>query len=373
MEKTLFKLSKEGKMLVSIIRAEYKGTHWEIWKETGQKDGVKIIHAPDIVKEGKAKRTLEEQVELQYNSIINKLKDKGYKDTEEEAQTNKGTDASGLPKPMLALDAKKQDPSFWTRNKWYISRKLDGVRCLIGKLDGKALAISRSGKDYSVSARYILEDLKETLEVMADGEFLDGELYVHGKSLQTISGLTRDQKMTDEHADLQYHVYDVLTDGAVDFRVQKLVDYLRVSKDADKEWTRIRMVTHHMVETYEQIKELHDLFVSEGYEGAIARNAEAEYLVGGRDKRMVKVKEFQDAEYRIIGHKEGKRGLVDLVYILDLGNGGTFDAKPMGVEGCELKTVPEKFHGKMATIRYFQLTDSGVPMFPVLTSIRDYE
>lgn len=196
MEKTLYKLSKEDKMLVSIIRAENKGAHWELWKETGQRDGQKVVHAPDIIEEGKAKRTLEQQVKLQFDSLVNKNKDKGYKETEEEASNSKGTDASGVPKPMLALDPKKQDASFWTKNKWYVSRKLDGVRCLIGKMDGEVLAISRMGKDYSVSARFIIEDLADTLAIMADGEFLDGELYVHEKSLQNISGLTRDQKPT---------------------------------------------------------------------------------------------------------------------------------------------------------------------------------
>ncbi len=370
MQATLYKLSKEDKMLVSIIRAEQKGDHWELWKETGQRDGQKIVHAPDIIKEGKAKRTLEQQVKLQFDSLVNKNKDKGYKETEEEAKNNKGTDASGVPKPMLALDPKKQDASFWTKNKWYVSRKLDGVRCLIGKIDGEVLAISRMGKDYSVSARFIIEDLVDTLAIMADGEFLDGELYVHEKSLQNISGLTRDQKPTDEHRMLQYHVYDVVAEGNVEFRIKGLSEYIRRSK---RENNRIHMVVHHVVETHEEIKRLHDQFVQEGYEGAIARNAESEYLVGGRDKRMVKIKEFQDGEYVILGHKEGKRGLVDLVYVMDLGNGNTFDAKPMGVEGCELKTVPQKFVGKKANIRYFQLTDAGVPMFPILTSIRDYE
>ena len=63
MEKTLYKLSKEGKMLTTLIQTEYKGPHWWLWKETGQKDGAKIKHAPDVILEGKAGRTLDEQVQ----------------------------------------------------------------------------------------------------------------------------------------------------------------------------------------------------------------------------------------------------------------------------------------------------------------------
>ena len=370
METRLFKLSKTGKMLISIIRAENKGKHWEVWKETGQLDGQKIVHAPDVIAEGKVNRTIEEQVQLQYDSIVNKLKDKGYKDSEQEAIDNRGTDASGVPKPMLALDPKKKDPSFWTENEWFVSRKLDGGRCLIGLMDGEVVAISRQGKDYSVSARLIIAELAAlgVFLKMEDGEFLDGELYIHGRSLQSISGLMRKQEPMEEHEELQYHVYDMLTEGSFNVRLYALGQLFE-----GLELGRIVLLKHEPAATYDEIKALHDQYVMEGFEGAIARNALAEYLSGGRDKRMVKIKAFQDAEYRIMSFATGKRGMVDLVYIMDAGDKGTFSAKPVGVESCELKSFPANFVGKMATIRFFNFTERGVPFLPVLTSIRDYE
>jgi len=371
MRKELYRVSKEGKMLVTLVQAEFKDPYWRLWKETGQKDGAKITHAPDVILEGKVNRTLEEQVKLQFDSIVNKLKDKGYKDTEQEAIANKGTDASGVPKPMLALDPKKKDDSFWTANAWMVSRKLDGGRCLIGWSDGEVIAISRQGKDYSVSARFIIEELAGwgIFNKMKDGEFLDGELYIHGRPLQSISGLIRKQEPMDEHEHLEYHIYDLLAVGKFKDRHYRLTADMFDGVPNGK----VVKVWHTEANTYDEIKALHDQFVMEGYEGAIARNVDSDYLVGGRDKRMVKIKAFQDAEYKIIGYEEGKRGLVDLTYTMDAGKNGTFSAKPMGEEGCELKTKPEQFIGKMANIRYFNLTERGVPFLPVLTSIRDYE
>jgi ATP-dependent DNA ligase len=370
MKTTLYKLSKEGVMLTSVIFAEKKGEQWEIWKETGQKDGKKIEHSPDIIKEGKAKRTLDQQMELQYNSIINKLLDKGYKRTEQEAQENKGTDAAGVPKPMLAAPSKDKEESIFQNVKWKVSRKFDGVRCLIGKLNGNILALSREGKSYDVGARFVIEDLQNAgvFDRMVDGEFLDGEMYIHGRLLQTFSGLMRKQDPMEEHQELQYHVYDVLKTGPFEGRLEFLRTTLKdVMVDG-----RIVMVEHFDASSYDEVKELHDRFVEEGYEGAIARNVASDYL-SGRDKRMVKVKAFQDAEYTIIGYKEGKRGLVDLVYVMDAGESGMFDAKPVGEEGCELKTVPDKFIGKTATIRFSSFTVAGVPSHGVLTVVRDYE
>ena len=371
MKKQLYRLNKEGKMLVALVQAEFKDPNWLLWKVTGQKDGAKITHAPDIINDGKASRTLEEQARLQFDSIISKLKDKGYKDTEEEAVKNRGTDASGVPKPMLALDPKKKGLSFWTENEWMVSRKIDGGRCLIGWSDGEIVAISRQGKDYGVSARFIIEELASfgVFNGMRDGEFLDGELYIHGRSLQSISGLIRKQEPMEEHGTLQYHIYDLLASG--DFKRRHYRIHAELFDGVQGE--RFKLVSHKPANTYDEIKDMHDQFVMEGYEGAIARNVTSEYLVGGRDARMVKIKAFQDAEYKVIGYEEGKRGLIDLTYIMDAGDKGTFNAKPMGEEGCELKTNPEKFIGKMATIRYFNFTERGVPFLPVLTSIRDYE
>lgn len=370
MKATLYKLSKEGVMLTSVIFAEQKGDHWEIWKETGQKDGKKIEHAPDIIKEGKVKRTLQEQVQLQFDSIVNKRKDKGYKETEQEAIDNRGTDASGVPKPMLASPSKGKEEKIFGDVDWMVSRKFDGVRCLIGRINGEVVAVSREGKDYSISTRFIIQDLQEggVFDRMEDGDFLDGEMYIHDRLLQKFSGLMRKQEPMEEHRELQFHVYDMLSDGAFHQRLGLLEGLLEDVQDSG----RIVIVEHFPAKTYTEIKGLHDQFVMEGYEGAIARNINAEYL-SGRDKRMVKVKAFQDAEYKIIGYKEGKRGLVDLVYVMDAGDKGQFDAKPVGAEGCELKTTPEKFIGKMATIRFAGFTDRGVPYHLNLWAVRDYE
>ena len=364
---TLYRLSKEGKMLVSHINAEMIDGACHIWKETGQKDGALIKHSPDIVDKGKASRTLEEQAFLQFNSIINKLKDKGYKDTEQEAKDNRGTDASGVVKPMLALDPKKKDKSFFDKH-WLVSRKYDGVRCMIGKSNGEIIAVSRAGKDYSISARFIIEKIKPAFDNVEDGTFFDGELYVHEKSLQEISGLVRTQDPVAEHGELQFQIYDIVCDKNAKDRIEYLakIMYPFIGKE-------ISLCEHVNAYSWDEIKALHDEYVSDGYEGAIGRDAGGMYLLGGRDARMVKIKVFQDAEYKIIGYEEGKRGMIDGVYVMDAGANGTFKSKPVGPENCDLKTLPEQFIGKMATIRFFNLTDDGVPFCGTLKAVRDYE
>ena len=55
------------------------GNNFLIKRYTGQHDG-KFTEQPEVkIEKGKAKRTVLQQAELEYNSILNKSADKGYK------------------------------------------------------------------------------------------------------------------------------------------------------------------------------------------------------------------------------------------------------------------------------------------------------
>lgn len=89
---------------------------YSITGETGVLNG-KMVKRPLVtIEQGKVKRTVKEQAELQYNSLCNSYLDKGYKSQEElkikditdESEVDlkvpkQNTDAKGNLKPMLAL------------------------------------------------------------------------------------------------------------------------------------------------------------------------------------------------------------------------------------------------------------------------------
>lgn len=137
------------------------GNVFTIQRITGQYQG-KLTEQPELtITKGKAKRTPIEQAELEYNSIISKYLDKGYKELElltdiefdeispkelELIVPSVKSDASGFLKPMLAKDANKVQTSVLNK-KFYNSRKLDGVRCLMQvDQEGNIVAISRGGR-----------------------------------------------------------------------------------------------------------------------------------------------------------------------------------------------------------------------------------
>lgn len=110
---TLIARDSKGKVRQINISCEKKDDSFVITRSSGLYGG-KFINQPDIIiTKGKAKRTLEEQAELEYNSNIKNYLDKGYKNiislgyndisefNPDEILPKVNTDQSGIAKPML--------------------------------------------------------------------------------------------------------------------------------------------------------------------------------------------------------------------------------------------------------------------------------
>lgn len=390
----------KGKIRVVEMRAEWDDAQcaFGIYRTTYQYGGKRTEQPVIHVGMGKAARTLKEQLELEYKSNMKKYLDKGYKlldkpiddYTEQELQEIIGdvvTDSSGFAKHMLAKQADKvKDSSIEKVKTWAVSRKIDGVRCSFYWKDGEVKSASRGGGDYDPSTYQLREHpkLKELLEAHPDW-VLDGELYKHGKSLQQISGAARLEKTAAGCDWLEYYLYDVMIPDTTFAErsniLQEIAETLELSFVPECEWgdeeLRMQIVPHVYVtgdNKKDQIMELHNQYVAEGWEGCVARDISKAYKYGGRGQEMVKFKMYQDAEFEITGISEGLRP-EDMCFTLKTANGIEFKAKPMGSRELKEQYREDlgKLIGKMATVKYFYLSDEGTPLQPVLKAIRDYE
>ena len=63
------------------------------------------------------------------------------------------------------------------------------------------------------------------------------------------------------------------------------------------------------------------------------------------------------------------------LFTVDSEDGIEFKAKPMGSRELkeQYREDLDKLIGKMATVKYFYLSDEGTPLQPVLKAIRDYD
>ena len=391
----------KGKLRVVEMKAEWCDEEhaFGIYRTTYQYGGKHTEQPPIYIRFGKAARTLREQLDLEYKSNMKKYLDKGYKQltkpieeySEEELQEIVGnvvTDSSGFAKHMLAKQADKvKDSSIEKVKMWAVSRKIDGVRCSFYWKDGEVKSASRGGGDYDYSTYQLREHplLRSILSTHPDW-VLDGELYKHGKSLQQISGAARMEKTVAGCDWIEYYVYDIMvpdlpfTDRyALLHELTELINQetFNPEREWDKDELRMQVVPHVFVtgdNKKDQIMDLHNQYVSEGWEGCVARDVSKPYKYGGRGMEMVKFKMYQDAEFEITGISEGLRE-EDMCFTLITDDGIEFKAKPMGSRELkqQYREDLDKLIGKMATVKYFYLSDEGTPLQPVLKAIRDYE
>jgi DNA ligase-1 len=270
-------------------------------------------------------------------------------------------------KPMLAHDY--NDYKDKIKFPIYSQPKLDGVRCIV-KADGMW---SRNGKPI-ISAPHIFEALKPLFEANPD-LILDGELYANKDvaDFNTIISCVRKTKPTA--ADLktsaeciEYHIYDVPSvDDIFSKRERYLFDVLELPKCCVK----ISSIICHGEQV---IMDRYKAYMSHGYEGQILRT-DSPYE-NKRSKSLLKHKSFVDAEFTILGVIEGNGNLTGKVGKLQFEiNGKPFESAVNGDwEYIEhLWNSREGLVGKTATVKYFELTEDGIPRFPKVIAIRDFE
>ena len=369
-----------------------------ITREYGQVGG-KTTRAPEIwIKVGKAGRTHREQAILQYNHLVKEYTDKAYKVVEkhpneytlEELQEIYGDVKmrGDTIKPMLA----KQESAVTNRKifedrDWYGSRKVNGVRSLIF-YDGKDVrTASRGAINYDIAIYHIIHHpLIEQFFKNHPTAILDGEIYKFGESLNKISGICRSQKTLDDGKDLEFYWYDI-ADLELPFSerynlMQEWSKELQLSEfDPERHLSdnmlHIQLLPHILVKGFNNMKNLHDKYVSEGWEGLVVRQAKSKYKPGARSNYWIKIKIYIDAEYPIVGLSEGLRE-EDMCFILETPNGQRFNCKPMGDREQKhwYHEHIDELIGKMLTIKYFEMSGvegSEVPQQPIGICIRDYE
>ena len=360
-----------------------------IQKSYGTVRGKNILSPAIIIDRPKQKRTWVEQYTLQFNSEVKKFLDKGYVEVEkhpndipdEELNNIYGdvkTNQYGVIKPMLAKQYDKVTNKKIFDNKWLCSRKIDGLRNLMYWDGSEIHTSSRGGTHYDYSTKHLRENpnlinfFKNNPTVI-----LDGELYRHGKTLQQISGAARMEKNAYDCEWLQYIVYDMYNTAHPELSALERYTFLCINfkfptYNPDQTGD-IFLLPQADVQGLDEIWKLHDLYVSEGFEGCVIRNPSKPYNPGSRTNNMIKFKRYKSKEFKVIGYNLGLRGSEDMTFICELEDGRTFEAMPCGnreVKAEYVENFEDKYKGHLAECTYFNLSDDGVPTQPKMRIFR---
>jgi DNA ligase-1 len=306
------------------------------------------------------------QAGLEVESKVRLKLDKGYVKTLEEAKAPV-TNALGLPKPMLATPLEKVKPEAIEWNAAFIQPKLDGHRAMYK--DG--VLYSRQGK--------VLEHMDHVVQAIKnsglDDVHLDGELYVHGRPLQEVSRLIK--KWTPESLIVEYHIYDQVAPVSFMQRMSLLADTFK-----ETPWDSILQPVQTVpVGTMEMAQQWFDYYRAQGYEGAMLRFGTDTYGTDKRSRTLLKMKQFQDAEFKVVDVVEGKPYIKDHgtyqvpVWVCQTAQGGRFNVTACGTmeeKHAQWESRQELLNsGKDITVRYHYLSNDGIPQLPVMLGWRE--
>ena len=377
---TLYKKTSSGSLrqwTIDLYETIQADDAWAYTTSDGQVGGKIKTSKPTVVNAGKASRSIYEQAKSQVESKINKKLDSGYKETEQEALDDV------FISPMLAVDFKKRGHSM--QYPAIGQRKFDGVRCIAYLSNGEVILESRKGKEFPH-----LNHLRDVIKpYLKEGEILDGELYSETLDFQRTVGLVRRESLSQEDIDVMpqigYRIYDMFsTDSSITElpfterydMATKLVNDVRANHSHSLRNPLLVMTKNYVIDEEDSIQGLHDQFVQEGYEGIMVRNPSMPYQMDKRSSGLMKFKSFKDDEYPIVGYTEATgNDAGTVIWICEAPNGITFKARPTGTRAQRTAWFEnaDAIVGKDLTVRYFELTNDGIPRFPVGVAIRDYE
>jgi DNA ligase 1 len=318
--------------------------------------------------------------------------------------------------PMLAHLWQKYRHIIAPGEQLTVSPKLDGVRCIAAwePSSKRVVLLSRHGTIIE-SCPHVNAALK-TYFIEDPSLVLDGELYHHTafESFEELSGLVRRTNVSggglstltkSEAAKLQameFHIFDVMEGklpkkradavnvGELPFtaRLCYLQAMLGASSNTFSRFeehqvggVKVRQPPPKCIKIVpaiscdiEHVDRYLKSFTDKGYEGVMVRRVAEPYAKGKRSSHLLKYKTMLDDEYRIHGVVEGQGKWKHAIaaFTCRTKSGKTFHASPAvtDVRRRSLWTERSRLIGKMLTVQYQEMTDRGVPRFPVGKAVR---
>ena len=238
----------------------------------------------------------------EYKDLIYSIIDKNLKIRMSESLINK-VFPDLIPEFKVQLADKfniDKVPNF-EKEKWFASRKLDGVRCIAVYKDKDLKFYSRTGKEFFTLEK-VKEDILEEMSFYKNSDFiLDGEMCIvdenGDENFTSIIKLIRKKDFTIKNP--RYKIFDFMS--LKDFENKSgetsFGDRYSVFKNIKSKSETLSVVEQVEIENLEDFNELSLKADKLGWEGLIIRK-DALYA-GKRSKNMLKVKQFHDDEYEV--------------------------------------------------------------------------
>lgn len=243
----------------------------------------------------------------------------------------------------------------------HMSEKLDGVRAY---WNGEGL-YSRNGNRFAAPAWFT--------DMLPSDTSLDGELYVGpGKFNEAVSIVRTSVPDDARWRSIRYMVFD-MPDSPLPFegRMDALEDVIATACRGKRSCPIVK-VAQTVCRGPEHLGQFHKRVTAQGIEGTMLRRPGSPYE-RRRSSTLLKVKDFHDAEARVVGTYAGEgkhRGRIGGYEAVDEQTGVRFRVGTGLSDRQRENPLPI---GTRFTYRYQERTPSGAPRFPSFVAARDYE
>jgi len=282
-----------------------------------------------------------------------------------------------VPTFEVQLAQKFEEKRLVGRKSVAVEPKLDGIRCFAVVRDGNATLFARSGKQITNFDDTIGAELATLGDGCYDGEIMGKDF----TALMQQAYRKDDVDLRDTYLALfdylpieEWDSKETILGCSARYEVLKDRLPLECSPKRKKQHKYLRLVRRYEVAaSYNEIKQLHDRFVAEGYEGAMVKDLTAPYLFG-RGHEVMKLKAFHDADLRIegfiegTGKHEGKLGSVLVTYEgveVQVGSGFNDELRE------QIWSDQASFLGRVIEVRYQEVTPDGSLRFPTFKCFRN--
>ena len=253
----------------------------------------------------------------------------------------------------------------------FVQPKLDGVRCRAMRIGG-AVTLLSSTEHIIYSVPHIEIQLENIIPADSSLE-LDGELYVHGWSLEEINSVvSRTVNLASNFTDIEFHIFDI-----VDLELDQATRFNRLlDLDLDSA-PSISRVPINCCDNYEETMTYLAHYLDLGYEGIICRHPLALYK-RSRSTFIMKFKPKREDSYEVVGFIEehDAQGMPNdrlgrLVLADPEGTRFTVYSGMTDTTRAALCAERDSLVGRTCTIRYQHLTaKSSVPRSAYFISIK---
>jgi hypothetical protein len=367
----------------------------QYWSESYVENGIIKSSAPTYIMNpknlGRAnERNVFQQALIGARSNYDKKIDSGFIESIDDESIDEPIDDELIVKPlmyypMLATDYTKSEK--YIKYPVYIQPKLNGLRCVIYLVKDELIAYTRNKKIYQ-SIDHIKQELLPYMKQLYNKEsiYLDGEIYKHNKSLQKISGESRNEKVSKDLN--EYHIYDCFYPSKLNMPFKERNGIIEELFKLIGENDYIKETPTLIVDNYEEAVKQYNKFIKKNYEGAMLRNIDSKYLASSshtganlRSKELVKLKPKHTEEFEIINYTQGKKGkdVGAIIWVCKTETGKEFNVTPKGItyqeryalfEECK-NNFKKKYKGRMLSVEFQEKSDYGVPLRAKGINFRD--